>query len=227
MTFTGAFAVGNTDRITDLANTPIFFAIIGAEVAFWLLLFGGLAVRYLGKRKRLSSILLVCVPLVDVALIVLTAIDLAGGAEPNVTHALASIYLGFTVAFGHSVIAKTDAWFAYRFAGGAKPVKHPKTGPVAVQRAWAEWKRVVIAWGIAVAGLLLMRLVSGWYVPDSWEALFGHDVMWSMIGRLTAILLIWFVAGPIYVTLFKFEPAEQPAVEPTSPSRDLSTFPRE
>ncbi|WP_022885847.1 hypothetical protein [Glaciibacter superstes] len=82
---------------------------------------------------------------------------------------------------------------------------------------------------------------------DSWDALFEHDVMWSMIARLSAILLIWFVAGPIYVTLFKFEPAESPAVAPaqpvaahvapaqpvatrpasTSPSRDVSTFPRE
>ncbi|AZH84096.1 hypothetical protein EAO79_15285 [Plantibacter sp. PA-3-X8] len=193
----------NMDSFTELFGTsPLIWAILGAEAAFWILLFGGLAVRYLLRRRRLSAIMLVGVPVVDLVLLVLTATDLASGEEPNVTHLLATIYLGFTVAFGHALITKADVWFAHRFAGGPAPRPKPKSGPAYVRAAWSEWRRVVLAVAIAVAGLLAMQAMVGWTLPASF-ALANEDVIWGMIIKLVAITGIWFAAGPVYAVLFR------------------------
>lgn len=80
-------------------------AIITAEVAFWVLLLVGLALRYLVRARRLSAVALAAVPLVDLALLVLVAVDVGSGAPPTRPHAFAALYLGVTVAFGHHIIA--------------------------------------------------------------------------------------------------------------------------
>ncbi len=120
-------------------------AIIAAEVAFWMLLLAGLALRYLTRARRLSSVVLASVPLVDLALLVLVAVDVVGGAEPTRPHAFAALYLGITVAFGHPIIQRTDVWFRYRFADGPKLVKAPKGSRRQVIALWHEWFRVVLA----------------------------------------------------------------------------------
>ncbi|MFZ4896059.1 hypothetical protein ACL9RL_16565 [Plantibacter sp. Mn2098] len=196
------------DAFTELFGTsPLIWAILGAEAAFWILLFGGLAVRYLLRQRRLSTIMLIGVPVVDLVLIALTAIDLAGGQEPNFSHVLAALYLGFTIAFGHALITKTDRWFAHRFAGGPAPVKKPKSGPVYVRNAWAEWRRLVLAWAIAMAGIAIMKAVSGWSFPTSLDEA-NSDPMWSIASRLTLVVGVWLVAGPLYATFFKATPVD-------------------
>lgn len=195
------------DSFTELFGTsPLIWAILGAEAAFWILLFGGLAVRYLLRQRLVSTIMLIGVPIVDLVLLLLTAIDLAGGEEPNFTHLLATIYLGFTIAFGHALITKADAWFSHRFAGGPPPVKKPKSGPVYVRAAWLEWRRVLLAVAIAIGGLLAIQAMVGWSVPASFEQA-NDDVIWSMVLRLLMITGIWLVAGPLYATFFRSTPA--------------------
>jgi hypothetical protein len=212
----------NMDSFTELFGTsPLIWAILGAEAAFWILLFGGLAVRYLLRRRRLSAIMLVGVPVVDLVLLALTAIDLASGEEPNVTHLLATIYLGFTVAFGHALIAKADVWFAHRFAGGPAPQPKPKSGPAFVRAAWLEWRRVVLAVGIAVAGLLVMQAFVGWSVPASF-ALANEDVIWGMVIKLLAVTVIWLVAGPVYAVLFKSTARSTDTTERVSHPRETA-----
>ncbi len=197
------------DSLTQLS--PIIWAILGVEIAFWLVLVAGLATRYLLRMPRASRVILLCVPLVDLVLIALTVIDLAGGAEPDFAHALAVVYLGFTIGFGHSLIAWADVRFAHRFAGGPRPAKPPKSGPAYVRRMWAEWRRVLVAWAIAVPGLLGMIAVAGGGIPDDLDAVWS-DQLWSMIARLTVIAGIWFVAGPVYAMLFRWDEEEQPTV---------------
>ena len=46
---------------------------------------------------RSGLALLLCEPLLEVVLLVVTAIDLKNGAEPDWTHGLAALYIGFTV----------------------------------------------------------------------------------------------------------------------------------
>ncbi len=172
-------------------------AILGAEAAFWILLGAGLVARYVLRAQRLSTVLLLCVPLVDVALLVLVAIDLGRGAEPGAAHALAAAYLGFTVAFGHSVIQWADVRFRHRFAGGPPPVKPPKGSREYVAGLWREWFRVVVALVVSSAVLLVMIAFEGGGVPDTWEAASTHPY-WGMILRLAGITGIWLLAGPAF-----------------------------
>lgn len=90
--------------------------VAGCEIAFWLLLVGGLTARYVLGRARLGAILLVSVPVVDLVLLTVTAIDLANGARANWTHGLAMVYLGVAVVFGPALIRSADRRFADRFA---------------------------------------------------------------------------------------------------------------
>lgn len=106
----------------------ILTLIASAEVAFWVVLAAGLAARYLLRRPRLGAVLLLGVPLIDVLLLIATTIDLRDGATASSAHGLAFAYLGFTVAFGHSVIRWADQRFAHRFAGGPPPQRPPKYG---------------------------------------------------------------------------------------------------
>lgn len=53
--------------------------IIACEIGFWVLLLAGLLTRYVLRRPGLGAALLIAVPLVDVLLLAVSAIDLRGG----------------------------------------------------------------------------------------------------------------------------------------------------
>ena len=172
-------------------------AILVAEAAFWSFLLGGLALRYLVKARRVSSLVLAAVPLVDLVLIVLIASDAARGAEPTQAHALATMYLGITVAFGHPIIRRTDAWFRYRFAGGPKPIKPPKGSTAEVRALWQEWFRLVVAVFIAATCLLGMIALEGWHLPESAADAADHPY-WAALLLMAFIVAVWFLAGPAF-----------------------------
>ncbi|MFG2625518.1 hypothetical protein [Streptomyces sp. NPDC048473] len=134
--------------------------IVFCEVAFWVLLAAGLVLRYPAKKPRLGAAVLLCEPLLEVVLLVVTAIDLKNGAEPDWKHGLAAVYIGFTVGLGHSTIRWADARVAHRFAGGPPPVKPPKYG---MERAAHEW-RVAARWTLAAVTALALLQAAIWYV---------------------------------------------------------------
>ncbi|MFI6641202.1 hypothetical protein [Streptomyces sp. NPDC050504] len=134
--------------------------IVICEVAFWVLLLGGLALRYVAKMPRAGVAVLLCEPLVEVVLLVVTAVDLKNGATPDWKHGLAAVYIGFTVGLGHSTIKWVDARFAHRFAGGPPPVRPPKYGMARAVHEWRVAARWIVAAGVA-AGLLQAAI---WYV---------------------------------------------------------------
>lgn len=172
-------------------------AIIAAEVAFWVLLLGGLASRYILRAGRFSAVLLACVPLVDLILLILVAVDVGRGTPPTQPHAFAALYLGLTVAFGHPVIKRTDAWFRHRFADGPKPERPPKGSRAEVKAVWQEWLRVLLAAAIGAAALLGMIALEGWHVPGSIDEATAHPY-WSTLLLLPLITVIWFLAGPAF-----------------------------
>ncbi|GAB2875485.1 hypothetical protein [Streptomyces mayteni] len=133
--------------------------ILAAEIAFWVVLAVGLAVRYLLRRRRTSTVLLLAVPLIDVALLTATAWDIRNGGEPSYAHGLAALYLGFTVAYGHSMIAWADAHAAHRFGGAPKPPKIQRYGKERTAYEWRLWTRTLIAGVIAVLVIEAMILV--------------------------------------------------------------------
>ncbi|MEU1418946.1 hypothetical protein [Kitasatospora sp. NPDC005751] len=148
--------------------------VIGAEVAFWVLLALGLATRYLLRLRGVSTALLVGLPVVDLTLFVLTVLDLRGGATASWTHALAASYAGFSIGFGPSLVRWADRHFLYRFAGGPKPKGAPKYGPARTRHEWEFCRRTVVSAAITLA--LITALVplsdgaadfgtfTGWYL---------------------------------------------------------------
>ncbi|MFD3617998.1 hypothetical protein ACFWWT_22700 [Streptomyces sp. NPDC058676] len=137
--------------------------IIACEVGFWVLLALGLAVRYLLKRRRTSVVLLLCEPVLELVLFVVTAIDLKNGAEPSWEHGLAALYIGYTVAYGHYTIRWLDGHAAHRLGGAPKPVGPPRYGMARARHEGRLWLRTLLA--AAVACALLQGAV--WYVGDS------------------------------------------------------------
>lgn len=186
-------------------NGWVVGAIVGAEIAFWVLLALGLAARYVFALRRTSAALLLGVPVADVVLILLVVFDLSQGSEPSGLHGLATVYLGFSVGFGHHIIGRADAWFAHRFGDGPPPTAPPRSGPAKVAHEWREWLRVLTAWAVAVPALMLMKAFSGWSLPLSMEDLWT-DELWSWVARLTVIAAAWFLAGPVYSAVFKSSP---------------------
>lgn len=196
-------------------------AIIAAEIAFWVLLLGGLTLRYLIRARRASSLVLLAVPLVDLALVTFVAVSVAGGAEPTQAHALAAIYLGVTVSFGHHIIRRTDAWFHHRFAGGPKPVRPPKGSAMAVRALWREWFRVVLAAGIAAVCLVGMIALEGWSVPPDLDHAGTHPY-WAALMLLPMVTVVWFLAGPAFAG--RGDPARDPS--PPSPGEGRERWER-
>ncbi|MGW2486814.1 hypothetical protein ACWCV9_06275 [Streptomyces sp. NPDC001606] len=140
----------------------VVWLIITCEVAFWVLLVAGLTFRYALRMPRTGLALLLCEPLLEVVLFLVTAIDLRNGAQPDWRHGLAAVYIGFTVGLGHSTIKWADAWVAHRFAGGPPPAKPPKYGTA---RTVHEWK-VAGRWILAACVALALLQGAVWYVGD-------------------------------------------------------------
>jgi len=134
--------------------------IVLCEVGFWVLLAAGLALRYLAKKPRLGAAVLLCEPLLEFVLLVVTAIDLRNGAEADWKHGLAAVYIGFTVGLGHATIRWVDVRVAHRFAGGPPPVPAPKYG---MARAVHEWKTAA-RWTVAAVTALALLQAAIWYV---------------------------------------------------------------
>lgn len=175
----------------------IVAVIIGCEVGFWVLLLLGLASRYLWRRRRLSTALLLAVPLLDVILLVAAVIDMRSGAVADFRHGLAAAYLAYSIVFGHRTIRWADAKFHHRFAGGPPPWKPPSGGMARARYEWGIWLRIVLAFGIACA--LLLGLV--WVVDDPTRTGALMDFMSAML-RVPVIALLW----PISYTLWPKKP---------------------
>lgn len=167
--------------------------IIACEIAFWVVLLAGLAVRYLIRKPRLGLRILLLVPLVDVVLLVVTALDLRRGAIAGWEHSLAAMYLGFTVAFGRSMIRWADERFAYCLVGGPAPVV--RTGRQRALHEWKMWGLAVLACGIAAA-LLWLGIV---WIGDPLRT---QQLSGSM-GSLAMILIVWFIVAASYTVFPK------------------------
>ncbi|WP_018685687.1 hypothetical protein [Actinokineospora enzanensis] len=172
-------------------GNPMVTLIAACEIGFWVLLGGGLLTRYLLRLRRTSTVLLAGTPVLDVVLLVAAVVDIARGAEAAFAHGLGATYLGFSVAFGPSMIRKADAWVAHRFADGPEPWRPPRRGPERARHEWREWRKCLVACGIAVVVLLTLSFVVG--EPARTEALWA-----GWLPRLAWVVGIWFLVGPLW-----------------------------
>lgn len=176
----------------------MLLAVIAAcEIGFWVVLGAGLLARYPLRRRRLGGLLLLCVPLIDVVLLVTTVMDLRRGAEPGFAHGLSAAYLGYTVAFGHSMVRWADERFAHRFAGGPPPRGKPQYGRARTRYEWREFGKAFIATAIGcgiLGGMILM-------VGD-----FERTIpLLGWMARLGVVLAIWAI-WPVSHTLWPAKP---------------------
>ncbi|MEU9228795.1 hypothetical protein AB0D40_31050 [Streptomyces massasporeus] len=136
--------------------------IAACEIGFWVLLAAGLATRYLLKMPRTGLALLLCEPLLEVVLLVATALDLKNGAEPNWTHGLAALYIGYTVGHGHRTVKWLDGHAAHRLGGAPEPIGPPRYGMARARHEGKVWLGTLT--GAVVATVLLQLAI--WYVDD-------------------------------------------------------------
>jgi len=180
--------------------------IVICEVGFWVLLVAGLAVRYLLRMPRTGLALLLCEPLLEVVLLAVAAMDLKNGAEPDIRHGLAAVYIGFTVGLGHHTVKWVDAWAAHRFAGGPPPVKPPKYG---MARAVHEWKtagRWILAAAVAVA--LLQAVI--WYAGDgAVESMRPWQLRMVWVMGINVLIAAGYTVFPKKAPRIPAEPPEQ------------------
>ncbi|MFD8996968.1 hypothetical protein [Streptomyces abikoensis] len=137
--------------------------IVACEIGFWILLVAGLSLRYLARMPRTGVAVLLLEPVLELVLLIATAIDLKNGATADWKHGLAAVYLGFSVGLGHSTIKWVDQRFAHRFAGGPPPVKPPKYGKERTVHEWKTAGRWILA-AVVALGLLQCAV---WYVQGS------------------------------------------------------------
>jgi hypothetical protein len=164
--------------------------ILACEVLFWVLVLGGLAARYLLRRTRLSTVLLLLVPVLDVVLLAVIALHLTSGGTADASHGIGALYLGFTVAYGHPLIVWADARFAHRFAGGPRPEKRrPAGGRARVRYELGGWLRCTAACAIGAGALGVLMLAVG--DPERTAALNGFFTPLAIVMFWNTVLTVW------------------------------------
>lgn len=187
----------------------IVAVIVACEIAFWVAIGAGLTARYPLKRPHLGLVILASVPLIDLVLLIATVVSLRAGATAGVEHGLAAIYIGFSLAYGHRMIAWADVRFAYCFAGGPPPVK--LYGAAYTRHCWGGVLRTAIA-ALIASGLTaaLIAMVGDPVRTQSLAANFG----W--LGIVFVVDLVWAVSTVIW-------PREEPkSVDESTDSRPVT-----
>jgi len=104
----------------------------------------GLAARYLLGQHRVSAVLLVYVPLIDLILPFATILHLRSGVTADETDGLAAAYIGVSVAFDPSMIHWADARFTHQFAGGPPVQRPPRRGGARSRYEWQEFRKAAL-----------------------------------------------------------------------------------
>ena len=178
----------------------MLWAIIAAEVAFWVVIVLGLVVRYVLRLPTFGAILLALTPIIDLALLVLLVIDLRDGATAHWSHGLGAIYLGFSIVYGPRMVRWADARFiAFR---DKKPVARKPSlyGSDKVKREWRETLVWWLACSISIAILGGCIAIAGGFDRA------GELVAWA--GRLLIVAGAATVIPLSYMIWPKRAPAE-------------------
>ncbi|MCF7616709.1 hypothetical protein P9D51_18420 [Bacillus sonorensis] len=161
--------------------------IIACEIGFWAFILLGLFFRYIANKKKISLFFLAATPVLDLVLLIATAIDLHNGATADTFHGLAAIYIGVSIAFGSRMIKWADVRFAHRFAGGPKPDKGPRYGKEHAKKEREGWIRHFAAWAIGAGLLAGLHLFIGDFertqsllrIASAWSIILAIDFIYS------------------------------------------------
>jgi hypothetical protein len=179
---TGAYSLNERER-GDYLNL-VAWMIIGCEIAFWVVIILGLATRYIFKKQRLSFFILALTPVVDFFLLIVTSVDLYGGAKATYAHAIAAVYIGISIAFGKSMIHWADERFQYYVMKNAeKPRK--RYGKEYAKHYFKSWIQHLVAYAIGVTLLAAMMYI----VPNEKTSVLQNVVeFWTIIVGIDLLL---------------------------------------
>jgi len=157
----------------------MILAIILAEIAFWLCLFGGMVLRYVLKLPKAGIALLAATPLIDFALLVYTFWSLAETNYANFFHGFGAFYVVFSIIFGKDLVQAMDRrWRGSSDISGEGFNRSTRDNLVRCIKACAITIMILVAliavtglagsfwltyWVIAVAFMPL-----GWWAIDKW-----------------------------------------------------------
>ena len=168
----------------------IAWAIIIAEILFWVVIVLGLVVRYVFKQQKLSFYLFVCIPIIDVILLVMTAVDLYYGGKGTIAHALAAVYLGISIVYGKSMIQWADNLFQ-RLVYKKKTAKAKLYGmEYGIQQLKGALKHLA-AYVIGALFLALMLYLS----KESFE----NSAFYQILRLWTIVVVIDFIIAILYI----------------------------
>jgi hypothetical protein len=172
----------------------LLVVIVVCEVLFWVLVLAGLVTRYLLGRPRAGAALLAGAPLVDLLLLGATVADLRDGGTATTAHALAGVYIGVSVGFGHAMVRWADERFAHRFAGGPAPRRAPRSGRAHAAHERRGLLRHLVAYGVGAGLLGLGVLVVG--DPARTEALTQLIGLWTLVLAVDAVISLSYTVRP-------------------------------
>lgn len=150
--------------------------IAACEVAFWAAVLLGLTLRYPLRRPRAGLAVLSSVILIDVVLLVAVAIHLRSGGTASLAHSVATFYLGFSLAYGHRMIAWADVRFAHRFAGGPAPQR--LAGAAYTRQCWGDVGRTGFACALAAA---ITAALIAWIADPTRTAALEGGYRWATL----------------------------------------------
>lgn len=192
--------------------------IVACEIGFWVFIITGLLFRYILKKPKISIFFLAGTPVLDLVLLIATAYDLRRGAVASFMHGLAAIYLAVSVVYGRSMVRWADKQFAYRFAGGEKPVKVQKYGAEHAKEERKGWYLHALTWliGCAIMAAMVLTIdgsklgpffdvIRSGMEPPSLETLATFALIRTMT-TWTIILAVDFVISFSYTIFPKKEP---------------------
>jgi hypothetical protein len=167
--------------------------IITAEIAFWIVILIGLVCRYRFKKPKLSIIFFALTPVIDLLLVLLTAMDLRAGTPASISHGIAAVYIGVSIAYGKTMITWADEKFQQWFL--KLPVEKKRLTGLA--KGIHEIKMLglhVIAYVISASLLYAMIVFIGQLTDTS--SLLQVMKVWGIILIIDAIISFSYIIFP-------------------------------
>ncbi|PTI39397.1 hypothetical protein [Staphylococcus casei] len=171
----------------------IIWLIIFCEVAFWVVILLGLVTRYILKQKTLGLIFLALTPVIDLLLLITTAVDLMNGATAETPHAIAAVYISVSLVFGKSMINWTDDRFRYYvMKQGSKPYK--PVGLAYSKNYGKNWLKHLLSYVIGTGILhFIIYLINN---KSRTEAMNGVIHVWTIVIIVDLIICISYFIWP-------------------------------
>lgn len=167
--------------------------IIAAEIAFWIVILIALVCRYRFNKPKLSIFFFALTPVIDLLLILLTAMDLKAGTPASASHGIAAIYIGVSIAYGKTMITWADEKFQQWFL----KIQIEKQRLTGLAKGIHEVKMLglhVLAYIISTSLLYAMIVFIGQHTDTS--SLLQVMKIWGIVLIIDAVISLSYVILP-------------------------------